>query len=55
MSHKLKIILILAGLFSGVKALDQADISMETHWYNRAINNPASIARIDYVYLFQYS
>lgn len=30
----------------------QADISMATHWYNRANYNPASIARTDYIYLF---
>jgi len=30
----------------------QADISMATHWYNRANYNPASIVRPDYIYLF---
>ena len=30
----------------------QSDISMSTHWYNRANYNPASIARSDYLYLF---
>lgn len=30
----------------------QADISMATHWYNRANYNPASIARTNYLYLF---
>jgi type IX secretion system PorP/SprF family membrane protein len=30
----------------------QSDISMVTHWYNRANYNPASIARTDYMYLF---
>jgi type IX secretion system PorP/SprF family membrane protein len=45
-------VLIIAGLFSGSNALAQADISMATHWYNRANYNPASIARIDYIYLF---
>lgn len=30
----------------------QADISMATHWYNRANYNPASIARTEYLYLF---
>ena len=34
------------------KTLAQADISMATHWYNRANYNPASIARTDYIYLF---
>lgn len=32
--------------------MGQADISMATHWYNRANYNPASIARTDYLYLF---
>jgi len=35
-----------------VKVEAQADISMATHWYNRANYNPASIARTDYIYLF---
>jgi len=30
----------------------QADISMATHWNNRANYNPASIARTDYLYLY---
>ncbi|MEI7502618.1 MAG: PorP/SprF family type IX secretion system membrane protein [Paludibacter sp.] len=34
------------------KCFAQADISMATHWYNRANYNPASIARNDYIYLF---
>ena len=25
---------------------------MSTHWFNRTSYNPASIARLDYVYLF---
>jgi type IX secretion system PorP/SprF family membrane protein len=33
-------------------AFSQADISMATHWFNRANYNPASIARTDYIYLF---
>jgi type IX secretion system PorP/SprF family membrane protein len=37
---------------SGLKAIAQADISMATHWYNRANYNPSSIARTDYMYLF---
>ena len=37
---------------SGVNAFAQADISMATHWYNRANYNPASIARTEYFYLF---
>ena len=34
------------------RAFSQADISMSTHWFNRTSYNPASIARLDYVYLF---
>ena len=47
--------LTLVGLYSIVfpaKSYAQADISMATHWYNRANYNPASIARPDYIYLF---
>jgi type IX secretion system PorP/SprF family membrane protein len=33
-------------------AFCQADISMSTHWYNRASYNPASIARPGYLYVF---
>jgi type IX secretion system PorP/SprF family membrane protein len=38
--------------FFGGKCFAQADISMATHWNNRANYNPASIARPDYIYLF---
>jgi type IX secretion system PorP/SprF family membrane protein len=37
---------------SGSKILAQADISLATHWNNRANYNPAFIARTDYLYLF---
>ena len=30
----------------------QADISMSTGWYNRSGYNPASIAKLDYIYFF---
>ncbi len=30
----------------------QADISMSTSWYNRSSYNPASIAKLDYLYFF---
>jgi len=36
----------------GMRILAQTDISMATHWYNRANYNPASIAKPDYLYLF---
>ena len=45
-------ILIILSLTSGFKVMAQADISMATHWYNRANYNPASIARPEYFYLF---
>ncbi|MEI6142093.1 MAG: PorP/SprF family type IX secretion system membrane protein [Mariniphaga sp.] len=45
-------ILIILSLTSGIKVMAQADISMATHWYNRANYNPASIARPEYFYLF---
>ena len=38
--------------FSVIKVTAQADISMETHWYNRASYNPASIVRPDFIYFF---
>lgn len=44
--------LLFTGLFLGSKVLGQADISLSTHWYNRASYNPAAIARTDYMYLF---
>ncbi len=43
---------MFVSLIPGIKVLAQADISMATHWYNRANYNPASIARTDYIYLF---
>lgn len=53
MRNRLTIILIItAAIFSGVKTFAQADISMATHWYNRANYNPASIARPEYLYFF---
>jgi len=39
-------------LMSGERVSAQADISMATHWNNRANYNPASIARTDYIYIF---
>jgi type IX secretion system PorP/SprF family membrane protein len=44
--------LVIVCLIPGIKAMAQADISMTTHWYNRANYNPASIARLNYLYLF---
>ena len=37
---------------SGTQVTAQADISMATHWNNRAYYNPAFITRTDYLYLF---
>jgi type IX secretion system PorP/SprF family membrane protein len=45
-------ILILICLLPGSKVIAQADISMSTHWNNRANYNPAFIARTDYLYIF---
>jgi type IX secretion system PorP/SprF family membrane protein len=45
-------ILTTIGLLSGIEAMAQADISMATHWNNRASYNPAFITRTDYLYLF---
>ena len=50
MNRKIFILAIL--YFLGLKAIAQADISMATHWYNRASYNPASIARPDFIYFF---
>ncbi len=52
MRRLIKFILIILSLPSGTKVIAQADISMATHWYNRANYNPASIARTEYLYLF---
>jgi type IX secretion system PorP/SprF family membrane protein len=46
------IVILLTYLFTEQIVTAQSDISMITHWYNRANYNPASIARIDYLYLF---
>ena len=43
---------MFVSLIPGIKTMAQSDISMATHWYNRANYNPASIARTDYIYLF---
>ena len=45
-------IFLVISLFACSKVMAQADISMSTHWYNRANYNPASIARTEYIYLF---
>jgi type IX secretion system PorP/SprF family membrane protein len=45
-------IIIALGLIPSTKVGAQADISMATHWYNRANYNPASITRTEYLYLF---
>jgi type IX secretion system PorP/SprF family membrane protein len=37
---------------SGIRLMAQADISMATHWNNRASYNPAFITRTDYLYLY---
>ena len=52
MRRLIAILFLIVNIFSGLKALAQADISMATHWYNRANYNPASIVRTEYIYLF---
>ncbi len=52
MRLKYKLLFLLIGLISTLKALPQSDISMATNWYNRANYNPATITRDDYLYLF---
>jgi type IX secretion system PorP/SprF family membrane protein len=52
MRRQFAYILTAISLLSGMKAVAQADISMATHWNNRANYNPAFIARTDYLYLF---
>jgi type IX secretion system PorP/SprF family membrane protein len=44
--------LFVAGLIPVTGALAQADISLASHWINRANYNPASIARTNYIYFF---
>lgn len=44
--------IIFISFISTESCFSQADISMSTHWFNRANYNPASIARTDYIYLF---
>jgi type IX secretion system PorP/SprF family membrane protein len=39
-------------LMPGFYVMAQADISLATHWYNRANYNPAFITRTDYLYIF---
>lgn len=36
----------------GMRLMAQADISLATHWNNRAYYNPAFITRTDYLYLY---
>lgn len=52
MRNKISYLLVTIGLFSGRNVFAQADMSMATHWYNRANYNPAAIARTEYIYLF---
>ena len=47
-----RILIISIFFFSVIKVTAQSDISMETHWYNRASYNPASIVRPDFIYFF---
>jgi type IX secretion system PorP/SprF family membrane protein len=51
---RIKYTYLILALFPAVcmKVQSQADISMATHWNNRATYNPAFITRPDYLYLF---
>jgi type IX secretion system PorP/SprF family membrane protein len=52
MKHLSAYILTAITLLPGIRLLAQADISMATHWNNRAYYNPAFITRTDYLYLY---
>lgn len=52
MKQRCVYILTAISLIPSIKTTGQADISMSTHWNNRATYNPAFIARTDYLYLF---
>jgi type IX secretion system PorP/SprF family membrane protein len=52
MKKRLIVLLPILALLGGTKTMAQADISLATHWYNRANYNPAFIARTDYMYIF---
>ena len=52
MRQRLLYLLAIISTMSNQTLFAQADISMATHWYNRANYNPASIARTEYLYLF---
>lgn len=47
-----RILFIISAILYATGAFSQADISMTTHWNNRANYNPAFIARTEYLYLF---
>jgi type IX secretion system PorP/SprF family membrane protein len=52
MKQQITFFFLSLGLIANTNISAQSDISMATHWYNRANYNPASIARTDYLYLF---
>jgi type IX secretion system PorP/SprF family membrane protein len=52
MRIRYKYLLFILFLVECIKVQAQADISMATHWNNRASYNPAFITRTDYMYLF---
>ena len=52
MKHISGYILILIVLIPCPELMAQADISMATHWNNRAYYNPAFITRTDYLFLY---
>jgi type IX secretion system PorP/SprF family membrane protein len=52
MKHWFFLLLAFTSATSGYRLVAQSDVSMTTHWYNRASYNPAFIARTDYLYAF---
>jgi type IX secretion system PorP/SprF family membrane protein len=52
MKHLSAYFLTAITLLPGIRLTAQADITMATHWNNRAYYNPAFITRTDYLYLF---
>jgi len=52
MKSKVSFMVLVLCLVAGLEVAAQSDITMTTHWNNRANYNPAFIARTDYLYLF---
>jgi type IX secretion system PorP/SprF family membrane protein len=52
MRHLHAYILAILLLMPGIRIFAQSDISLATHWNNRAYYNPSFITRTDYLYLY---